>query len=189
MMKTLLVLVVSLFMSSSLAAAACEVERVSVNWTAFQTPEKVGVKGSFDTINFDARQKKDDCAFSYFTMATVHIDTSTVTTQNKERDTALVSVFFKNLIGDHIDAIIKRIDLEKKEMSVEVTMNDISQTVYMPYSFDEKTLKAKGKIDLLNFSASSSLNAINDVASTKGKGKVWSDVEVSFELVLKNKCI
>jgi len=186
-MKTLL-LIVALFMGSSLFASTCEVESVSVKWKAFQTSEKVGVEGSFDTINFEAQQKKDDCAFSYFTMATVHIDTSTVNTDNKERDSILVSTFFKNLVGDHIDAIIKRFDLEKKELSVEITFNDVSQTIYMPYSFDEKSLKAKGKIDLLNFSASPSLNAINEAASTKGKEKVWSDVEVFFELTLKNKC-
>ena len=188
-MKKLIALVISLILTSSLYAAGCEVESISVNWTAFQTPEKVGVNGSFDTINFEAKQEKDDCAFSFFTMATVHIDTKTVNTQNKERDTVLVKSFFKHMIdGEYIDAIIKRVDLDKEELSVEITMNDVSQSIYMPYTFDEKTLKAKGKIDLLNFLASPALSAINDASSEQGKGKTWSDIEVSFDLVLKNKC-
>lgn len=186
----MIALVASLMLSGSLYAAGCEVESVTVNWKAFQTAEKVGVNGSFDTINFEAKQEKDDCAFSFFTMATVHIDTKTVNTQNKDRDTVIVKSFFKHMIdGEYIDAIIKRVDLEKEELSVEITMNDVSQSIYMPYTFDEKVLKAKGKIDLLNFLASPALNAINEVSSEQGKGKTWSDVEVSFELVLKNKCI
>jgi len=187
-MKKLIVFITSLLFSSSLLASSCEVESITVNWTAFETPEKVGVRGGFDTLNFEAQQKKDDCAFSYFTMATVHIDTNTVNTENKERDKTLVTAFFKHMIGDHIDAIIKRVDLDKEELSVEITMNDVSQSIYMPYTFDEKTLKAHGKIDLLNFLASPALSAINDASSQQGKGKTWSDIEVSFELVLKNKC-
>ena len=189
-MKKLVVLIASLLLSSSLYSAGCEVESVTVNWTAFQTPEKVGVNGSFDTINFEAKQEKDDCAFSFFTMATVHIDTKTVSTQNKERDAVIVEAFFKHMIdGEYIDAIIKRVDLDKEELSVEITMNDVSQSIYIPYTFDEKTLKAHGKIDLLNFLASPALSAINDASHAQGKGKTWSDIDVSFELVLKNKCI
>ncbi len=188
-MKKLIVLLTSLLVSTSIYAAGCEVESVTVNWTAFQTPQKVGVNGSFDTINFEAKQEKDDCAFSFFTMATVHIDTKTVNTQNNERDTMILKSFFKHMVdGEYIDAIIKRVDLDKEELSVEITMNDVSQSIYMPYTFDEKRLHAKGKIDLLNFLASPALNAINKASSEQGKGKTWSDVEVSFELVLKDKC-
>ncbi len=188
-MKKLIALFTVLGLSVSLHAAGCEVESVSVNWKAFQTPQKVGVNGSFDTINFEAKQEKDDCAFSFFTMATVHIDTKTLNTQNKDRDAVIFKSFFKHMVeGEYIDAIIKRVDLDKEELSVEITMNDVSQSIYMPYTFDEKRLTAKGKIDLLNFLASPALNAINKASSEQGKGKTWSDVEVFFELVLKDKC-
>ena len=109
-MKKLIALVASLMFSSSLYAAGCEVESVAVNWTAFQTSEKVGVNGGFDTINFEAKQEKDDCAFSFFTMATVHIDTKTVNTQNKERDTVLV----KSLKTRYLSQIISNILLHHK---------------------------------------------------------------------------
>ncbi len=188
-MKNLIVLVVSAFFAGSLLAASCEVESMSVEWIAFESPDKVGIRGSFDTLNFEAQQKRDDCAFSYFTMATVHIDTSSVKTQNQERDKTLVKAFFKHMIeGDYIDAIIKRVDLDKQELSVEITMNDVSQSIYMPYTFDQKRLKAHGRIDLVNFLASPALSSINEVSSHKGKGKVWSDIDVSFELVLKEAC-
>jgi len=180
---------VAVWYSSLLFAASCEVESMTVNWTAFESSEKRGVKGSFDTLNFEAHQKKDDCAFSYFTMATVHIDTGSVNTENKERDKTLVTAFFKHMIdGQYIDAIIKRVDLDKQELSVEITMNDVSQSIYMPYTFDNKRLKADGKIDLLNFLASPALSSINEASSQKGKGKVWSDIDIAFELVLKEAC-
>ena len=184
-----MVLLAALVLNVTLCSAGCEVESISVDWTAFQTADKKGVKGSFDTVNSDAMQKKDDCAFSYFTMATVHIETKSVKTDNAERDQALVSAFFKNMVeGDYIDALIKRVDLDKEELSVEITMNDVSQSIYMHYNYDGKVLKAKGKVDLLNFSAQTALNAINEISSTKGKGKTWSDVDVEFTLVLKEKC-
>ncbi len=188
-MRSLIVFVMAVFYSSSLFAASCEVESISVNWTAFESPEKKGVKGSFDTLNFEAHQKKDDCAFSYFTMATVHIETNSVKTESKERDKTLIEAFFKHMIdGEYIDAIIKRVDLDKQELSVEITMNDVSQSIYMPYTFDNKTLKAQGRIDLLNFLASPALSSINEASSEQGKGKTWSDIDVSFELVLKEAC-
>lgn len=187
-MNKLIAFIFSVMLGASLAANECEIESFDLNWTAFKTPEKVGVKGSFDRLNFEASAEKDDCAFSYLTMATVHIETASVNTGNEGRDATLVKEFFRKMAGEHIDAIIKRIDMEKQELSVEITMNDVSQTIYMPYTFDNKRLKAEGKLDLLNFSASDALQSLNEACYDLHKGKTWSDVEVAFTLVLKEAC-
>jgi len=188
-MKKIMILMASMLLSTSLMAADCAIDSFSVNWTAFKTPTKIGVSGTFEKPNLETRQTKDLCFFSYLPMTTVHIDTSSVKTDNEKRDAAIVNAFFKNMIdGEYIDAIIKRVDLERKEISVEITMNDITQTIYMPYTYDKKMFTAKGKIDILNFSASKALNALNEACFEKHKGKTWSEVELSFVIVMKNTC-
>ena len=188
-MKNMIVLVVSFVLGTSLMAADCEIDSFSVNWTAFKSPTKIGVSGTFEKPNLETRQTKDLCLFSFLPTTTVHIDTSSVKTDNEKRDATIVEEFFKNMVdGQYIDAIIKRVDLETKEISVEITMNDITQTIYMPFVQDKRTFTAKGKIDIMNFSASDALSALNEACFEKHKGKTWSEVEISFMMVMKNTC-
>lgn len=187
-MKKIVAFVFFLVLGSSAIAGDCEVESFSVDWTAFKTPSKVGVKGTFTRPGLETRQKKDVCLMSFLPTTTVHIDTSSVKTDSTERDANIINAFFKNLTGEYIDAIIKRVDLEKKELSVEITMNDITQTIFMPFSHDDKTFRAVGKIDVLNFSASDALKALNEVCYKQHEGKTWSDVEVAFTFKMKTEC-
>ena len=188
-MKKIMVLILAFVLGNSLMAADCEIDSFSVNWTAFKTPTKIGVSGTFEKPNLETRHTKDLCFFSFLPTTTVHIDTSSVKTDNEKRDTTIVKAFFKNMVeGEYIDAIIKRVDLERKELSVEITMNDITQTIYMPYSHDKKMFTAKGKIDVLNFSASKALDALNEACFERHKGKTWSEVELSFVIIMKNVC-
>lgn len=188
-MQKLIALMASFVLGTSLMAADCDIDSFSVNWTAFKTPTKIGVSGTFEKPNLETRQTKNLCFFSFLPTTTVHIDTSSVKTDNEKRDGIIVNAFFKNMIGgEYIDAIIKRVDLQRKELSVEITMNDITQTIYMPYTQDKKIFTAKGKIDILNFSASKAFNALNAACFEKHKGKTWSEVELSFVIVMKNTC-
>ena len=187
-MKKLIVLICSLLLCTALTAGDCEVENFSVNWTAFKTPTRIGVSGTFIEPNLETRQTKDLCLFSFLPMTTVHIDTSSVKTDNEMRDSTIVGAFFKKMTGEYIDVIIKRVDLERKELSVEITMNDITQTIFMPFTYKDRTFRAGGKIDVLNFSASEALNSLNEACQEQHKGKTWSEVEVSFVMVMKTEC-
>ena len=188
-MNKIFTLVLSCLLGSSLMAAECEIDSFSVNWTAFKTPTKIGVSGTFEKPNLETCPSKGGCLLSNLPATTVHIDTSSVKTDNEKRDATIVSAFFKNMVeGQYIDAIIKRVDIEAKELSVEITMNDITQTIFMNFVQDEKTFTAKGKIDVLNFSASDALSALNEACFEKHKGKTWSEVEISFVMVMSNAC-
>jgi len=188
-MKKIVVFIAVCILGTSVLADECELESFSVNWTAFKTPTKIGVSGTFEKPNLESRKSKDDCFLSTLPMSTVHIDTSSVKTDNAERDATIVKAFFKSMVeGEYIDAIIKRIDMERKELSVEITMNDTTQTIFMPFTSEGKTFSAKGKIDLLNFSASEALSTLNEACFEKHKGKTWSEVEISFVMVMKTVC-
>jgi len=188
-MKKIIVFIAVCILGTSALATDCELESFSVNWTAFKTPTKIGVSGTFEKPNLESRKSKDDCFLSTLPTSTVHIDTSSVKTDNEQRDATIVKAFFKTMVeGEYIDAIIKRIDMERKELSVEITMNDTTQTIFMPFRSEGKVFSAKGKIDILNFSASESLNALNEACFDKHKGKTWSEVEISFVMVMKTIC-
>jgi len=188
-MKKIMLLIVMFMISTCVSAQDCELENFSVNWTAFKTPTKIGVSGTFEKPNLESRKSKDNCFLSTLPTSTVHIDTSSVKTDNAQRDDTIVKALFKNMLeGEYIDAIIKRIDLTKQELSVEITMNDTTQTIFMPFTSEGKVFTAKGKIDLLNFSASDALSALNEACFERHKGKTWSEVEVSFVMVMKTAC-
>lgn len=188
-MKKIVALAVIFILCGPLMANECELESFSVNWTAFKTPTKIGVSGTFEKPNLESKKSKADCFLSTLPTSTVHIDTATIKTDNEQRDAAIVTSLFKNMVkGKYIDAIIKRIDIERKELSVEITMNDKTRTIYMPFTSVENTFSAKGKIDLLNFSASDALNALNEACFEKHKGKTWSEVEISFVMIMNRTC-
>lgn len=188
-MKMMMAFIIASLLGTSLIAGDCEVESFSVNWTAFKTPTRIGVSGTFEKPNLQTRQIKDICLLSFLPTTTVHIDTTSVKTDNEKRDATIVVAFFKKMVGDgYIDAIIKRVDLEAKELSVEITMNDITQTIFMPFRYENKRFSANGKIDLLNFSASDALSSLNEACLEKHNGKTWSEVEISFVLLMKTEC-
>jgi len=182
-------MIVFFLLGISLYAQGCELESFSVNWTAFKTPAKIGVSGTFERPKLKLANHKDDCLLSVLPMSTVHIQTASVKTDNAQMDNNIVNAFFKSMNkGEYIDAIIKRIDIAQKELSVEITMNDKTQTVFMNFNSEGKTFLAKGKIDLLNFSASQAINSLNEACFESHKGKTWSEVEISFMIQTKGLC-
>lgn len=187
-MKKGIYVLLMLVLPSLLWAKHCEVADFDVKWTAFKSPNKVGVSGGFERLNLETHETDEPCIYSFLTMSTVHIDTTSLKADTQDMGTKIVTAFFKKLSEGYIDAIIKRIDVEAKEISVEITMNQVTQIVFMNYDFDGQTFNAKGKIDLANFGAEDALHSLNEACSVEHKGKTWSDVEISFMMKLTKPC-
>lgn len=166
---------------------------ISVNWKAYKTPSKVGVSGVFDSVKYTAIAPKGNNFREIFVGSSIVIDTASVNSKNSGRDVKLVKFFFEKMSSRNIMAKIIDIKSDKRVrgkpktgvMSVAVTMNGVTRNVPMSYIFNKGDLRASGNIDLLDFSASTALNAINKACFDLHKGKTWSDVTIGFQTNIK----
>jgi len=155
---------------SIFALAECQLQ--SLQWTAFKTPLKLGVKGTFDKMTF---VKGKNCLEG----AEVLINKHSVNTKNLGRDKTLDSFFFSRLKGD-IKA--KIVAVKEKTLDVAITLNGVTKTIPFFYTKKDGVIRAKGVIDLFDFSGSEALRSINKACFDKHQGKTWNDVELGFTI-------
>jgi len=166
---------------------------VTVNWTAYKTPSKIGVSGIFDSVKYAAIAPKGNNFREIFVGSSIVIDTASVNSKNSERDIKLVKFFFEQMSSQNIIAKIVDIKSDKRvrgkpktgTMSVSITMNGVTKNVPMGYIFNKGDLRATGNIDILDFSALKALNSINKACFDLHKGKTWSDVTIGFQTNIK----
>ena len=181
MKKTLLLLMTTAF----LYANEChyEMKNLDLEWEAYKTPLKIGVKGSFDNIIVNAQDKSSKKAFIKTT--TLSINTASINSKNSGRDAKLVKFFFETQKVKEIT--IKSIALDNHILTLDITMNGITKQVPMKIEFDDE-IEAQGHIDLADFEMLPSLKTINKACYDLHKGKTWQDVEIEFEMKLKKVC-
>ena len=163
------------------AAFGYEATGVDVEFKAFKTPLKVGVKGSFDKISLHS--KKVDSLQQMLLDTSVTIDTTSVDSNNPGRDRKLVHSFFEVQGVKKIEA--KIVKVERKILTVAITMNGKRVEIPMKYEHEDREIEAEGVVDLADFGMLPSLRAINKACYDKHQGKTWQDVELEFELKYK----
>ncbi|MGC9351785.1 MAG: YceI family protein [Sulfurovum sp.] len=167
------------FLVMSMALFGYEVGSVEVGFTAFKTPAKVGVSGSFNTVEI-AGQKSAESVEAMLNGLSVKIHTKSVNSGNEERDKKLVNDFFHIQFTHAIEA--KIVSVKPDALEAEITMNNKRVTVPMVYQVKENSVIAKGYIDLGDFDMLPSLKGINKACYDLHAGKTWQDVEVGFLL-------
>ena len=197
MLKIFLSLLMLVVVSSALeemglkASGGCvltQKESVVVNFTAYKTPLKIGVSGTFDKVLYKPKSSSGKNFRELFVGSSVVIDTSSVNSYNKDRDNKLVKSFFDNMLFKTIEAKIVEYKSDKRYKGkpktglfmVEITMNGVTKTIPMRYSYFKGKMEAKGVIDIFDFSANKSLQAINKACYKLHKGKTWNDISIGF---------
>ncbi|QOP45084.1 YceI family protein [Sulfurimonas paralvinellae] len=166
---------------------------VEVGFTAYKTPLKIGVGGTFDKVSYTPNKISGSSFRDLFVGSSVVIDTKSVNSHNKGRDAKLVKFFFDNMSSQTITAEITGYTPDKRYKGkpktgifmVAVTMNGVTRNVPMRYSYFQGKMKAEGVIDLFDFSANRSLQAINKACYELHQGKTWNDVTISFTTEVK----
>jgi len=201
MIKLLLsmILAITFAHASGKKPGHCELSQigdVKVGWSAYKTPAKLAVSGTFDEVAYRAVAPKGVNFHDIFVGSTLSIDTKSVNSKNSGRDVTLVESFFKQMNSTTIKAKITAIKPNKRVKGkpktgtwfVDITMNGVSKNVPMTYIYDDGSLVANGFIDILDFSGSKALSAINTACFEHHKGKTWSDVAISFSTGIKALC-
>ncbi len=155
-----------------------EAKDVEVEFTAFKTPLKVGVKGGFDDVKLTSQANSD--LKKMFLNTSVTIDTSKVNTKNGTRDAKIVKFFFGAQNIKTIQA--KIVDVQKNTLTVAITMNNKTLQIPMKMKIKDHEVEAKGVIDLADFGMLKALQGINKACYVLHKGKTWQDVAIEFEL-------
>ncbi|BAF70262.1 YceI family protein [Nitratiruptor sp. SB155-2] len=163
-------IVVTALSIASLFASECSVQNLT--WTAYKTPLKLGVTGSFDKIAFTQGKQ---CLEG----AKVTINKHSVNTKNPGRDRTLDQFFFSLLKGDIVAKILK---VHEKRLDVAITLNGITKTVPFTYTKDGNLIQAKGVIDIFDFQGNKALASIAKACFDKHQGKTWNDVTLTFEI-------
>lgn len=162
----------------------------SIGFGGFKTSDKVEVKGQFDKFKV-SNTKKGLNGKEVFEGASVDIITSSVNTNNPDRDKKISTLFFGAMTGtDSIHADVKSIDETKGEITFGLKLNGLEKDLILAYSQSGDTVKANGTINLLTFEAQPAVDSLNQACFDLHKGadgvsKTWAEANIYIESVLR----
>ena len=152
----------------------------TLEWTAFKTPNKVGVKGTFTDIKLNEVKAEAATLEEALKGANFVVVTSTVSTNDAGRDEKLKGEFFAKMVGN-INGFFG--EFKDGKVLVNLTMNGISKEKEFTYTVDGDALKLNGSIDIIaDFTAQSAFDSLHAACKDLHEGKTWSDVEISAEI-------
>ena len=193
-MKKLLTLIcLSLFLSPSLYAGkkknciySITPNDIKVTWTAFKTPKKVAVPGTFSDLGIQGTLEGKSIE-EIVKSSTFNINTDLVDTKDKARDAKVAQFFFKKMKGPA--SITGKVEaMDRGVMSLSITMNEKTLVLPLTYKIKKNKLTASGVLDVLNFAMDESLKSITAACKEKHEDKTWSDVDLSLEAAFKKTC-
>ncbi|AOP34865.1 hypothetical protein A0128_14020 [Leptospira tipperaryensis] len=167
-------------------------------WKAFKFTEKTGVGGSFDKIEVDGTSsgKSPEKALKGLKFT---IDPNTVNSGNNERDAKIKSAFFFPLRKNgKIEGKVLSAELNSEKKAgkgvVQLSFNGVTKKIDVNFTIQEESqIEASAKIELGDYKALSSVEALNKVCNDLHKGKdgiskLWPDVELTISTKLKSEC-
>jgi hypothetical protein len=159
---------------------------VKVIWTAFKTPKKLGVNGTFSKIDLQGHFSGNSIK-EIVTGSSIKINSQSVDTKDKGRDANISENFFKKVTGDPvITASVESMD--EHFINLHITMNNKKILVPLSYKIHRNKLEAKGTLDIFDFGMADSLKSLAEVCKEKHEDKSWNDVDLKLEANFKKKC-
>ena len=170
--------------------------KTKMRWMAFKFTERTGVEGTFDKISVTQGLKSStiqDLAESI----KFKIDINSINSNNIERDTKIKNIFFLSMVDTkEIIGEFRNIKINNEMGKAELYLKMNNKENITPVAFilkNGKELELKGKIDLLQWNALKSIEALNKECEILHKGKdekskLWNDVEVYITTELIKIC-
>lgn len=179
-------LALSLGMFLNLQAKECyNANTIDVKWVSYKTMAKIGVGGNFSQINLHIQNTNTSTLKAMLEGATVDLNLKHLDAHMTLKNSNIVK-FFTSGLGDK-KISTKIISVDEKSLSIEITLNKITQTIPMKYSLKDSHILATGVIDALDFNLVPALRVLNkNVSGHKNKG--WNDISISFNMPYNTKC-
>jgi polyisoprenoid-binding protein YceI len=166
-------------------------ENCTLEWTAFKFTERKGVTGTFRKINIDGMASSEDPK-TLIESLSISIPTSSVETENPERNGKISKQFFGTIATENITGEVKSLGKDGKAV-IALKMNGMSKDVTGDYTLNAGIFVFKAAIDVVDWNAGNGIAALNAICKevhtgTDGVSKLWSEVDLSFTTVLKKTC-
>ncbi len=163
-------------------------------WKAFKTNEKIGVGGTFDTINVAATTANSLAGL--IQGIKFDIPTNSVNSNNPERDKKIFEFFFGKMEGgDKISGQVKKVSGDENSgiVTLFVMMNNVGNDVEMTYDFSQNTLNMEGEINLGDFNGQEAITSLNDKCHDLHAGKdgvsiLWPEVKLTLTTTIDKVC-
>ena len=168
-----------------------DAESTVIGWTAFKFTEKTGVKGFFENADVMIANESEDM-LQTLSGATFTIPVNTINSQNPERDVKIQEHFFGTMEATEvISGMVKSID--NKTALVDLSMNGKTVEYNGNVTVDGEKVIFETTIDMVDFEAQTSVDALNTVCETlhtgnDGVSKLWSEVDIKVETTLVKDC-
>lgn len=184
-------LIFSLSLSSFAASDLCTVsyksEGSNLNWTAFKTPKKAGVKGQFK--EFKISSAKASTVDELLSKATFEVETNSVFTNDKGRDVKIFQFFFKKMAGGSkiTGKVVKN---NPSTVDVEFNFNGAKKILTLTKKMDEakNMLTLNGEMNVLDFGMKDNLASLNKACYDLHEGVTWPDVQIELVASLNKSC-
>jgi hypothetical protein len=166
-------------------------EMTVLEWTAFKFTEKKGVTGTFNEINISGIERSDDPK-KLIESLSFTIPTTTVETQNEERNGKIAKLFFGTIGTQEIKGKVKSLS-DNGKATIQIEMNSMKQDVVGDYTLEDGKFSFSATIDVMKWNGGAGITALNTACKdlhtgADGKSKLWSEVELSFTTELLSDC-
>ncbi len=158
---------------------------VTIKWTAFKHSAKAQVGGKFKSAEVKGFNESTDLSTA-ITGVTFKIPVASTSTNDEVRDYKIVNSFFNTMVDtDYISGRILSID-ENGSGKLVINMNGQEVEKLYKWEMDQasKEIYLKTSIDVLNWGAEPSLDALNEVCLEQhtgpdGKNVLWPNVDIT----------
>lgn len=166
----------------------------SVTWTAYKFTSKVGLKGTFNSVNAYGTSTDQEDWTKVLLNARFSIPVAGLNTNMNYRDNNIKDHFFAKMSStEFLEG--KIISLNEENAIVEIRMNQTTFPVSMEVKRNENVVYFNSVIDLNNWNAQASMDSLHTLCYDLHKGpdgisKFWPDVKLEIVTLLKEgkKC-
>ncbi|CRF46585.1 hypothetical protein HHE02_05110 [Helicobacter heilmannii] len=167
-------------------AATLDTSKASMEFMAFKTAHKAGVKGTFNHVMYHFGKDTSSIAKTLDkASATINADQLDLHDATKTKN---VKEAFFDLFKDKTLKVIFRNVVEGDKQGTilaSVRMNGKSVKVPMSYKIENKELVATGVLDILEFGLQKEFAKLAEKCSAQHEKLTWSQVEISFKAPVK----
>lgn len=175
------------FAATDLCSVSYSPEGSTLNWTAFKTPKKVGVKGQFNVLKIIS--SKSASIDELLSKATFEVDTKSISTNDKARDAKIFQFFFKSMTkGSLINGKVLKVG--PGSVDVEFSLNGATKIITLTKAYDEtnNTVTLNGEMNVLDFDLKENLASLTKACHTLHEGVTWPDVKIELIASVPKTC-
>lgn len=167
-----------------------DVERSSVQWTAYKTTDKLPVKGTFKEIKV-LNMSEGNSAQASLDGLEFEIPVASIYSKDTIRDTKLNTFFFA--IMENTLSLKGNFSVEDdKTGTLAISMNGLTKNLPFTYQMSKDTIMIDAKMDLNIWQAQNALESLHQAClelhtGPDGVSKTWDEVGISAKILTQIK--